>query len=127
MKNISGKFGIFIVISGLFVGCAVIEPSDFTYIVDNNYTGITLIPVNGYYAAHRACDSPLYVLFMFYTNGLFVSATDTNAENLKPCFAANEKSKKCRYPLWGTYRIAGDTIRTQAIKQEGGRGLYDFS
>lgn len=104
----------------MFVGCTVIKPKDFTYLFDNEYTGIdTLIRTNGYYAVQRGCDSSLHTLFMFYTNGLFVNATDTNARTLKICFESNADLRTCRYLLWGTYRITGDTIHTQTIKQEG--------
>ena len=58
---------------------------------------------------------------MFYPDGLFTIATTSELmPELADCFAKGGKSTICRYPLWGTYRIVEDTIKTQVIRPEGG-------
>ncbi|PXV62117.1 hypothetical protein CLV62_12272 [Dysgonomonas alginatilytica] len=112
-------FAIFILIIGLS-GCVTVKPKDFTYLYTAGYTGLdTLINIDGYYVAQRECDSTFSSVFMFYPDGLFTIATTSDVSNLKDCFENGGKSNLCQYPSWGTYRIEGNTIKTQTIRQEG--------
>lgn len=101
-------------------GCVTIKPKDFTYLYTAEYTGLdTLINIDGYYVAQRECDSTFFSVFMFYPDGLFTIATTSNVSDLQDCFERGGKSNLCQYPSWGTYRIDGNTIKTQTIRQEG--------
>lgn len=101
-------------------GCVTIKPKDFTYPYIAEYTGLdTLINIDGYYVAQRECDSTFFSVFMFYPDGLFTIATASDISDLKDCFENGGKSNLCQYPSWGTYRIEGNTIKTQTIRQEG--------
>jgi|GEM_PF-1339341 len=95
-------------------------PKDFTYYYKNEYTGLdTLINTHGYYVTQRACDSTFFAVFMFYNNGLYTVATATDWESLAECFEKGGNSNHCQYPLWGTYRIEGNRIKTQCVREEG--------
>lgn len=112
-------FTICILIIGLSA-CVTIKPKDFTYPYTKEYTGLdTLININGYYVTQRECDSTFFSAFMFYPDGLFTIATASNISDLTDCFENGGKSNFCQYPSWGTYRVTGDTIKTQTIRQEG--------
>jgi hypothetical protein len=110
------------VILGIFVlwSCGS-RPKNFTCYYNNKETGLDqLIDINGYYVSQYGCDSTFYSMYMFYSNGLFMIATTGQLmPELINCFASGGKSKICRYPLWGTYTIEGDLIKTQTIRQEG--------
>jgi hypothetical protein len=57
---------------------------------------------------------------MFYPDGLFTIATGTDLTDVVKCFQdENMKSVVCDYPLWGVYRVEGNIIKTQTIRQEG--------
>ncbi len=96
-------------------------PKNFTFHNENKYTGLDqLIDINGYYVAQRACDSTFYSIFRFYPNGQFTIATTSKIfPELIECMEKGGKSTICKYPLWGFYRIKGDTIQTQVIRTEG--------
>lgn len=108
-------------ISVISINCFCQTPKDFTYRFINQNTGLdSLIHIDGYYVTQRACDSAFLSVFMFYPNGLFTIATTSKIlPELINCFEYGGKTKICKYPLWGTYRIMGDTIKTQSIRQEG--------
>ena len=97
------------------------RPENFTYFYKNENTGLDrLIDLSGYYVSRHGCDSTFYSIYMFYPDGLFTIATTTQLlPELISCFENGGKSKICNYPLWGTYRIEGDLIKTQTIRQEG--------
>lgn len=97
------------------------RPKNFTYFYKNENTGLNrLIDINGYYVSRHGCDSTLYSMYMFYENGLFTIATTSLLQpGLISCFETGGNSKICNYPLWGTYRIEGDLIKTQTIRPEG--------
>ncbi len=104
----------------VLAGCITIKPKDFAYPYTAQYTGLdTLINIDGYYVTQRECDSTFFSVFMFYPDGLFTIATASNISGLGDCFANGGKSNICQYPSWGTYRIEGNTIKTQTMRQEG--------
>lgn len=115
-RHIAALCSVFIIWS-----CATMRPKDFTYTYDKTYTGLDkLIRTDGYYIVQRECDSAFFSIFMFYNDGLFTLATGTDVAEIAECFGNNsKKSSVCDYPAWGTYRIAGDTVKTQTVKQEG--------
>ncbi|WP_163273647.1 hypothetical protein [Dysgonomonas sp. 511] len=79
-----------------------------------------LIDINGCYVSQHGCDSAFYSVYMFYANGLFTIATTGNlTPELILCFEQGGKSNICMYPLWGTYRVEGEYIKTQTIRPEG--------
>ena len=105
----------------IVLGSCGSRPKNFTYYYTNENTGLDrLIDINGYYVSRRGCDSKLYSMYMFYSNGLFMIATTGRLlPELIGCFEIGGKSKICRYPLWGTYIVEGNIIKTQTIRQEG--------
>ena len=113
---------ILIVIVGVIVlwSCGS-RPENFTYYYKNENSGLDqLIDIKGYYVSRRGCDSTFYSMYMFYSNGLFMIATTGRLlPELVNCFETGGKSKIDNYPLWGTYRIEGNLIRTQTIRREG--------
>ncbi|MDH6355011.1 hypothetical protein M2132_001348 [Dysgonomonas sp. PH5-45] len=117
MKNISVCL-LFII---LFSACAS-GPRNFTCLYDGKDTGLeNRININGCYVSPMGCDSSFFSVYMFYPDGLFCIATTSYvSEDLIACFAEGGTSSLCRYPIWGTYRLAGDTIKTQAIRTDGG-------
>ncbi len=107
----------------LFTICSCLSrPKNFTSSFENEYTGLdTLIKTDGYYVSQRDCDSAFYSMYMFYSNGLFTIATTSEiSPELIECFQSGGKSFISQYPLWGTYLLFGDTIKTQVIRPEGG-------
>lgn len=117
MKNILFLFPIILL---LIAGCVSVRPTDFTYFYDRKDTGLSSrINIDGYYVSERECDSAFFSVFMFYPDGLFTIATTSNADLVAECFSTGGKSKICQYPSWGTYRLIGDTIKTQTVIVEG--------
>lgn len=104
----------------IFYACAI-QPKNFTYHYKNEYTGLDkLIDINGYYVSQHGCDSTFYSMYMFYPNGLFTIATTSKIlPELIDCFTHGGISPICQYPLWGTYQLEGDLIKTQVIRKEG--------
>lgn len=104
----------------LFIGCST-RPINFTYYYEGRNTGLDRrIDINGYFVSQHGCDSTFYSIYMFYSNGLFCIATTSNVSaDLIKCFADGGESNLCRYPSWGTYRIEGDTIKTQSLANIG--------
>lgn len=103
----------------LTYSCITVKPKDFTYRYDGQSTGISkLIDIDGYYITQRECDSTFFLVFMFYPDGLFMIATTSQPDEIIGCFNSDKQSTICRYPLWGTYKIAGDTIKTQTVMDE---------
>lgn len=108
-----------LLISALFCSCFSVKPKDFTYLYNGQNTGLAAqIDINGCYIFQRECDSSFFSVVMFYPDGLFTIATATNIEDIIVCFGSNERSTVCSYPSWGTYRLVGDTIKTQTIIDE---------
>lgn len=105
----------------LLFACAS-TPKNFTYRYNPKNTGLeNRINVNGYYISEHGCDSAFYSVFMFYPDGLFTIATTSKVDStLINCFAKGGKGNVCEYPLWGVYRLTGDTIKTQSLRQDGG-------
>lgn len=102
------------------IGCITIKPKDFTYLYQSKNTGLDrFIDINGYYISQRGGDSTLFSVFMFYPDGLFTLATTSDVQSMSDCFTEENNSNICEYPSWGTYRIYGDTIKTQTILIEG--------
>lgn len=103
----------------LFCSCG--GPKNFTYRYRNENTGLEkLIDINGYYVSQHACDLSFYSVYMFYPGGLFTIATTSELlPDLVDCFGGGGKSAVCSYPLWGTYKVEGELIRTQTIRMEG--------
>lgn len=104
----------------LFTGCLT-GPKNFTILYNKTDTGLSqLIDINGCYISQFGCDSLFYSIFTFYPDGLFRIAT---ASQLNPdlinCFKQAQHPEYCQYPVWGTYKLTGDTIRTQSIRPEG--------
>lgn len=115
MKTLS----ILSLVTLLMYSCITVKPKDFTYRYDGKDTEIsTLIDIDGYYIAQRECDSTFFSIFTFYPDGLFMIATTSHPDEIAECFSSDNQSTKCHYPLWGTYKIVGDTIKTQAIMDE---------
>lgn len=113
-------FILFLSIPMLIVSCISVKPTDFSYYYDGKDTGLSSrIDIEGYYVSARECDSTFFSVFMFYADGLFTIATTSDIDMITECFSIGGKSKICQYPLWGTYRISGDTIKTQTIVIEG--------
>jgi len=104
----------------VIASCAV-APKNFTYFYKDENTGLDkLVDINGYYVSQRGCDSTFFSMYMFYPNGLFTVATMSNLQpELTECFEKGGNSTICRYPVWGTYRIEGDLIRTQVVRFDG--------
>jgi len=115
MKNI-----FFFIIICITTGC-ISAPKNFTYYYEDIYTGLdTIIDINGYYVSQHECDSSFFSVYMFYPNGLFTIATTSHvSSDLLKCFLQGGNDIVCKYPLWGTYRIKNDTIKTQTIRMEG--------
>lgn len=113
------KIIFFFLILVLTSGCG--GPKNFTYKYQKEATGLEkLIDINGYYVSPLGCDTSFYSVYMFYPDGLFTIATTSQLlPELIDCFANGGKSNVCKYPLWGTYRIDGDLIKTQTIRMEG--------
>lgn len=104
----------------LVLSCISVKPSDFTYFYNQQDTGLSArINTDGYYISARDCDTSFFSVFMFYPDGLFTIATTSNIDAVTGCFSDGGNSKICQYPSWGTYRIYGDTIKTQTIVIEG--------
>lgn len=103
-----------------WIGCAV-APPNFTYFYKDENTGLDkLIDIDGYYVSQRECDSTFFSMYMFYPNGLFTIATMSSLHpELTECFAKGGNSPLSKYPIWGTYRIEGNLIKTQVIRFEG--------
>lgn len=102
--------------------CRCGAPKNFSYRYTGMGTGLeSRININGVYISEHGCDSAFYSLFMFYPDGLFTIATTSEiSHELIDCFARGGKSTLCKYPVWGFYRLHGDTIRTQVVRQDGG-------
>lgn len=102
------------------IGCQS-APNNYSYFYDKQNTGLDqLIDLDGYYVSQFGCDSTFFSVFMFYPDGLFTIATASEVSpELIDCFVNGGKSKICQYPLWGVYRLEGDTIKTQVIVTEG--------
>ena len=105
----------------IVLGSCASRPKNFTYYYKNENTNLEqLIDIKGYYVSRRGCDSAFYSMYMFYSNGLFMIATTSRLlPELVNCFENGGKSKPNNYPLWGTYRIEGNLIKTQTIRREG--------
>lgn len=110
---------LYFFLSLIFTACGL--PKNFTNYYLKTDTGLNeRIDIEGVYAFPFQCDSSFYTLCMFYHDGLFLSATtDTITNEILSCFERNNSEPVKSYPLWGTYRIEGDTIKTQSIRQEG--------
>lgn len=104
----------------LAFSCGV--PANFTIPYAGTNTGLeSLIDLDGYYVSGFACDSGFYSVYMFYSGRLFTIATTSEvSDELIDCFVNGGKKTLCSYPLWGTYCLEKDTIRTQVIRPEGG-------
>lgn len=112
-------FASFIVLL-VIASCITIKPTDFSYYYNQTDSGLSAhIDINGYYVTTRECDSSFFSVFMFYPDGLFTIATSSNVDMVTGCFSSGGKAVICQYPLWGTYRLSGDTIKTQTIVIEG--------
>lgn len=100
--------------------CAT-PPKNFTYFYQNENTGLEKrIDINGYYVSQHGCDSSFFSVYTFYPNGLFtIATTSILSPELTECFVKGGNSNICEYPLWGTYRIENDLIKTQVIRLEG--------
>ena len=113
------KIYLVVFLALLFYNCG--GPKNFTYRYENKDTELDkLVDIDGYYISPYGCDSIFYSIYMFYPNGLFTIATTSEIlPEIIDCFGNGGQSRICKYPLWGTYRIEGDLIKTQAIRQEG--------
>ncbi|NDW17298.1 hypothetical protein D0T53_00020 [Dysgonomonas sp. 216] len=96
-------------------------PVNFTAHYNEVPTGLDKrINIEGCYISQFGCDSAFFSVYMFYPDGLFTIATASNFDSeLITCFEKGGDSRACKYPLWGTYRLDGDLIRTQTIRTEG--------
>ena len=110
-----------IFITVFLYSCTIVKPKDFTYLYTKEYTGIdSLIRTDGYYIFQRECDTAFHSAVMLYPDGLFAIATGTDLSIIAECFAGyTGNSAICKYPSWGIYKIAGDTIKTQTVRDEG--------
>lgn len=110
---------IIILISVVLCGCGA--PKNFSYRYGGENTGLDKrININGYYVSQHSCDSAFYSMYMFYPDGLFTIATTSRiSAELIDCFENGGKNGICKYPLWGTYIIEGNLIKTQVIRPEG--------
>lgn len=114
------KSFIILIFTTVAVSCAT-APKNFTYFHRNENTGLDkLIDINGYYVSQRECDSTFFSIYMFYPNGLFTIATTSSlSPELIECFEKGGNTTLCKYPVWGTYRIEDNLIRTQVIRFDG--------
>lgn len=120
MKHLRFILSLFVFISLVFVSCSTMKPKDFTCVYENRDTGLSeKINIDGYYVSQRVCDSSFYSVFMFYPDGLFTIATTSDVNLVKDCFEKGGDSNICKYPSWGTYKLVGDTIKTQSVIVEG--------
>jgi len=104
----------------LLYSCITIKPKDFTFLYDAKDTGLNnKIDISGCYITQQGCDTVFFSVFMFYPDGLFTIATGPNLNEVIKCFGNNLQSVICKYPSWGTYRLIGDTVKTQTIRDEG--------
>lgn len=113
------KHYFYILLFLLLTACGL--PKNFTnYCLEEN-TGLgERININGIYISPYDCDSSFYTAYTFYSNGLFMSATtDSISEDIMSCFKREGTAITKNYPLWGIYKIVGDTIKTQSIRKEG--------
>lgn len=113
------KYFFYILLFSLLSACGL--PSNFTnYCLVENTNLEERINMDGVYISPFNCDSSLYTVYTFYANGIFLSATtDSVSEDIISCFKKGGTSANKNYPLWGAYRIVGDTIKTQSIRKEG--------
>lgn len=111
---------LYIIVSVFVISCTSVKPTDFSFYYNQNDTGLaSRINTEGYYVSTRECDSTFFSVYMFYPDGLFTIATTSNVSLVSDCFTRGGDSKVCQYPSWGTYRLSGDTIKTQTIIIEG--------
>ncbi len=112
---------IFILLSIALLYACSSAPKNFSYFYKNKNTGLNKkLNLNGYYVSEHGCDSSFFSMYMFYDNGLFSIATTSRiTTELIRCFERGGTSNVCKYPLWGTYEVIGDTVRTQVIRPEG--------
>jgi len=106
----------------LMLSCCT-APGNFSYRYIPEDTGLkNRIDIEGCYISMHGCDTSFYSVYMFYPDGLFTIATASNiSQDLVNCFAQGGSSNICKYPLWGIYRLYGDTIKTQVIRPEGSK------
>lgn len=104
----------------MLYGCSI-QPKNFSYFYTKENTGLDkLINLDGYYVCEHGCDSTFYSIFMFYPDGLFTIATTSRLfSELTESFEKGGNDKISKYPLWGSYVIEKDIIRTQVVKMEG--------
>lgn len=107
----------YLIILGLCIvlfSCGLFKPSGFKYKYTGKYTGLdTLIFIDGYYKSverQSIYDDKYHSALMFYRDGIVCFSSTTNLlksfrDGIYP-------------PGWGTYRIYGDTIRSQIIPIE---------
>lgn len=114
------KILLFPILLIMLLGCQS-YPKNFTYYYSDQNTGLDkLIDIDGYYISQHGCDSAFYSMYMFYPNGLFTIATTRKIlSELTDCFENGGVSTICHYPLWGTYKVEGNLIKTQVIRTEG--------
>ena len=114
------KYILFVIIAGIFlISCSYTKPRGFTYRFDNEYTGLdTLINIEGFYLSHKYCDTAYTAGFMFYPNGLFLTAGIWGNSIDKVIITFKDISTERSF-TWGTYRIINDTIKTQNIFTNG--------
>lgn len=107
---------------GLVLSSCGTAPKNFTIHYQKINTELDRqIDLEGFYVSEHGCDSTFYSMYMFYPDGLFTIATTSEiSEELINCFEKGGKSIICYYPEWGTYRLDGDTIKTQTIRTDGG-------
>lgn len=101
-------------------------PKNFSYYYNGENTGLDqMIDIDGYYVSEHGCDSLFCSMYMFYPDGLFIIATTSKIHpELIDCYRGEGLDKNCKYPLWGTYTIEGDLIKTQTIRTEGNGCVY---
>lgn len=105
-----------------FCSCTIpmrlFKPSDFTYQYDGRYTGIdTLICTHGYFQSKLSIGTESLDYrhnVMFYTDGLFcmIGVNEPAKYFIDSNFSPDHLT-------WGSYKLVGDTIFMQGVKDYG--------
>lgn len=109
-------FLIITLLSVLLSACSSLPKNYSNYPLEDN-TGLDqLIRIDGCYVFQRACDPEFFSICRFSPDGNYrVASAKTISPELIRCFVSDDQSILCNNILAGRYRLAGDTIRAEAI------------
>ncbi len=114
---------IFLIISTLF-SCGDIEYEDFS-IEQHNYTGNEIRTDGFYWSSFYYFEELQYPFYVFYRNGIVVSAVSSSNEGKNIIERVEDASKqKVINETWGVYEISDSTIHIEMLRQDGQMGDY---